>query len=274
MRSDIDMVGMTAFIIASWRARESERVDPLFMDHLAHLFVDEETMESANRIAGVSPSTRHLVMHRARFFDDFLLERAENGATQIVIMGSGLDTRSTRLGVEGVTFFEIDKEEVLAFKQEKLERFGYTNNSVFAPLDYTARDFLSALSERGFDPSRKTGFIWEGNTMYLKEKDILAVLKNIKEKVTDFRIAFDYLSKKLIDRSTGHRQAEDLVNGFAGMGAPWITGFDRIDPLAEEAGLGIVDDSLIVDMIKQHDPSFNVATSLLDDYSICTFANN
>ncbi|GGA48294.1 hypothetical protein GCM10007416_21860 [Kroppenstedtia guangzhouensis] len=58
MKSIYEKVGRTAFVIAEWRAEESESADPLFYDHIANIFLNEETKQIPAAISQSSPSTK------------------------------------------------------------------------------------------------------------------------------------------------------------------------------------------------------------------------
>lgn len=269
MASSICEVGRTALIIAAWRADEAVGIDSIVSDHIANIFLDEETTALAASIASVSPSTKFLVMHRARIFDDLVFNQIDLGVDQIVSLGAGLDSRALRLAGENTRFFEVDHADVLAFKEEVMGRHGYSIASTPVPCDYTDDVFIGTLVRHGLEPSRETFFIWEGNTMYLSEAHIIKVLRNLGSGLDSFQIAFDYLSRDLIERKAGFQKAEDLVDSFANMGAPWITGFDDITDLARDVEMNIVRDSLIAEMLRTYDLSFKSAATLLKDYSVC-----
>jgi len=274
MESIIDDVGHTAFLIAQWRAEETETLSPLYYDHIANIFLSDKSHHMALNINDVSPSTKYLVNYRTKFFDDSFSARIKRGFKQIVILGAGLDSRSLRLGEESVKVYEIDKEEVLSFKSSKIKAHGYHEKSLYIPIDYVGSDFISCLKEYGFDCSEKTYFIWEGNSMYLEEGHITSILNNMKKHVAHFEISFDYLSEKLIKGRTKDIKAENVVHAFSTMNAHWITGFDKINSLAEKVDLSIMEDFLITDLIRQHQPDQNIDLSLFEDYSICTLSNN
>lgn len=270
MKYNIDDVGLTAFLIAQWRSEETESSSPLYYDHIANIFLSDKSRDTATNINGISPSTKYLVNYRTKYFDDSFTAHINKGFKQIVILGAGLDTRSIRLGAEDVRIYEIDKSEVLSFKNEKLESHGYKVKSIFVPGNYIASDFISSLKERGFDCSEKTYFIWEGNTMYLKVDDIISLLEIIKKNVPCFEISFDYLSGKLINRATKNIKAENVVDAFSDLNAQWVTGFDKISTLAEKVHLSVVEDFMITDLIKKNQPDQKTDLSLFDNYSICT----
>jgi methyltransferase (TIGR00027 family) len=274
MPTSFERVGRTAFVIAQWRAEESECASPLFTDHVANIFLDQETRGVARKIAEASPSTQFLVKYRTRFFDDLFLEKMQAGVRQFVLMGAGLDTRSIRFGMDGVKFFEVEQEHVISYKVGKLQEYGYAlDNTRLIHADYTKVDFVRMLIEHGFDPGEETVLLWEGNVFYLEYQNIIDVLSILRDHFANFQIAFDYLSQKLIERSTGFRRSGDLLAEFSGMGAPWRTGIDRAEDIASKVGLTVVKDFRIADYVNQRNDGVTVDRDLLDDYSICVLSN-
>jgi methyltransferase (TIGR00027 family) len=274
MLTSFEKVGQTAFVIAQWRAEESESASPLFSDHVANIFLNQETRAVARKIAEASPSTQFLVRYRTRFFDDLFLEKMQAGVRQFVLIGAGLDTRSIRLGMEGVKFFEVEQEHVIAYKLEKLLKHGYAmDNTCMIHADYTRSDVVRMLTEQGFDPSEEAVLLWEGNVFYLEYQNVIDVLSILRDRFATFQIAFDYLSKKLIERSTGFRRSSDLLAEFDGMGAPWRTGIDRAEDVAREVGLTVEKDFRVADYVNDRNDGVTVDRDLLDDYSICVLSN-
>jgi methyltransferase (TIGR00027 family) len=271
MESNFEKVGRTAFVIAEWRSDETESPSPLFSDHIANIFLNEETQKAAEDIAEVSPSTKHLVRYRTKYFDDAIMNQIKIGTRQIVNLGSGLDTRAIRFGSNDVKFFEVDQEHVLEYKREQLNKYGYWPNSSFIPCDYTQVDFLKLLEAKGFDYTLSTYFLWEGNVFYLPYENITTVLNSIRIKMANFKISFDYLSKKLIHVSTGFRKSEKLLTGFSKLGAPWNTGIEDIYNLAKDVEMAVDDNFLVAEYINNCKFEFELDTNLFDDYSICIF---
>ena len=104
----------TAFVVAEFRAEET---DPLYRDTIAPLFLDEETRKAAERIFASYLQSKKMVRIRTRYLD----EQLQLGYQQVVILGAGLDTRAIRKPAPTVTYFEIDDENILAFKKASLE---------------------------------------------------------------------------------------------------------------------------------------------------------
>jgi methyltransferase (TIGR00027 family) len=271
---NVDGVGQTSLLIAAWRSRESEQIDPLFVDPIANIFVNLSMEDWVDKMTQASVSTRHLIGYRTRYFDDYLASEMNKGVAQIVLLGAGLDTRSLRLGHPSASFYEIDRREVLAYKQEQLGRHGYAIRSHFIDGDYIRDDVFALLDGRGFKADEETYLIWEGNTMYVPVDAIISFLSGLKAKIQRFRISFDYLSEEMIQRKTGYEGAGDLVNGFESIGAPWVTGFGDIHRIAERTGLAVIENKWMVDVVA---PSpFRVALSrdLFRHYSVCTLGSH
>ena len=261
-------VGRTSLLIAAWRAMEAEQIDPLVIDPIANIFVDQETAAWANEVAQASVSTRHLINYRTRYFDDYLREEVRRGVTQIVILGAGLDTRSLRLGNSGVTFLEVDRAEVLRFKRRQLERFGYFIPSHFIEADYIQDDWMASLEDVGFRPESETYFIWEGNTMYIPSDAILSFLSQLKSEVPRFKISFDFVSEEMIRG----KAATDLVDQFENMDAKWVTGFADIGPVATRVGLTLLENLRVSDVVKPS-PHRGGLGDFFQDYLICTLGH-
>ncbi len=267
-------VGQTCLLIAGWRAREAEQIDPLFVDPIANIFVSRETAAWVDEVTAASVSTCRLIAYRTRYFDDYLRGEQRRGVKQVVLLGAGLDTRALRLGDPGVSFYEIDGAEVLAYKRAQLERHGYASSSRCIAGDYLRDDWLGALREHGFRAEDEAYFIWEGNTMYLPAEAILTLLERLRVEVPRARISFDYVSEEMIRRQTGFVGADELVRGFEKMGAPWVTGFADIGPIAERAGRRVVENKLMVDVVPPSRFRPGLSRELFRHYSVCTLGRH
>jgi methyltransferase (TIGR00027 family) len=95
-----------------------------------------------------------------RFVDEFLADAGRAGIRQVVILGSGLDTRPYRLWwPPGTTVYEIDRPQVLDFKSELLRGLDAELAANRCALGIDLRqDSLAALWRVGFDAAQPT--IW------------------------------------------------------------------------------------------------------------------
>ncbi|MEY4483119.1 MAG: hypothetical protein RL693_571 [Verrucomicrobiota bacterium] len=266
-------VGQTCLLIAAWRAKEAEQIDPLFVDPMANIFISPAMESWVDQVTRASVSTFHLISCRTRYFDDCLKSEMERGLKQVVLLGAGLDTRSLRLGNPAVSFYEIDQGEVLLYKRQCLEGNGYSVRSHLIEGDYIQDDLLAMLESRGFRANEETYFIWEGNTMYIPGNAILSFLNRLKAGVPRFRISFDYLSEQLIQQNTGFEGAVNLINGFAEMGAPWVTGFADIQQVAVPTSLTVLENKWVAEVVEPSHLRETLSRDLFRHYSVCTLSS-
>jgi methyltransferase (TIGR00027 family) len=172
-------VGLTALMVAAARAIETHRHDTLARDVYAEHFV-RAARASADwpvRLQQVPDGDADPLWGRfARYFglrtrvlDDFLLRQVRAGARQVILLGAGLDTRAYRLDwPPGCTVFEIDQEDVLAFKDRVLEGLRAVPKAERITIGADLRlEWARALTHAGFDPAAPTAWLAEGLLLYL-----------------------------------------------------------------------------------------------------------
>ena len=133
-------VGATATMVAAARAVATKADNPLIDDRFAEplvraVGVDFLTRWAAGDLAATDVDEEdsnwkleHMpvaMAARTRFFDAFFLQATQAGIRQAVILASGLDARAYRLAwPAGMTVFEVDQPQVIAFKTETLAELG------------------------------------------------------------------------------------------------------------------------------------------------------
>ncbi|GAA4845033.1 class I SAM-dependent methyltransferase [Actinomycetospora corticicola] len=196
----VSSVGWTALMVAAGRAVESHRPDPLVDDPYAELFVQradtaqpvptrpDQPWPDPERVDGeTTPVDEFWSLMttyqglRSRFFDRALLDA---GVDQVVLLAAGLDARAYRLDwPAGTTVFEVDQEQVLAFKDEVLTAAGAQERCRRVPVPVDLRDdWVGALRSAGFDPGRPSAFLAEGLLPFLPadaEADLLRVVGTV-----------------------------------------------------------------------------------------------
>jgi methyltransferase (TIGR00027 family) len=173
-------VGSTALFVATARALEAQKPDPLAVDPFAGIFCHAVGGPAADVLDGQNPDHQlktldfgeHFVNFqgaRTRYFDNYFLEAAEAGVRQVVILAAGLDSRAYRLAwPDGTTIFELDRPQVLDFKREVLAKQGATPNAERREIAIDLReDWPQALRDSGFDASKPSAWIAEGLLIYL-----------------------------------------------------------------------------------------------------------
>ncbi|GHH69691.1 putative S-adenosyl-L-methionine-dependent methyltransferase [Streptomyces sulfonofaciens] len=187
-------VGLTALLVAAARAIETHRADSLAQDAYAEHFV-RAARATANwplrphevPDGEANPLWGRLARYfglRTRVLDDFLLRSVREGVRQAVILGAGLDSRAFRLDwPPGCALFEIDRAEVLAFKDNVLRDLNATPGPARTPVAADLRtDWAGALADAGHDPAAPTAWLAEGLLLYLPgaaERHLIATVDRL-----------------------------------------------------------------------------------------------
>jgi len=122
----------------------------------------------------------NMMIARTSYFDEIIEARIDE-VEQFVVLGAGYDTRAYgKFNREGVTFFELDQSSIQAHKRKALVDAGIDADHVrFATVNFEAENAFDKLIEAGYDPSKKTLFLWEGVTLYLSEADVRKMMTDI-----------------------------------------------------------------------------------------------
>lgn len=175
-------VGTTATMVAAARAVASREENALIDDPFAaplvravgiDLFtkmVDGDIDMAAVDTEGTARVMTDVMAVRTRFFDDFFLEATgAGGIRQVVILASGLDSRSFRLEwPAGTVVYEIDQAKVIDFKVETLAALGASPTADLRAVSVDLReDWPAALRAKGFDETKATAWSAEGLLAYL-----------------------------------------------------------------------------------------------------------
>ncbi|MBW3363283.1 class I SAM-dependent methyltransferase [Streptomyces microflavus] len=173
-------VGVTALLVAAARAIETHRPDSLARDVFAEHFVLAAPASAGWPIhprqvpeGDADPLWGRFARYfglRTRVLDDFLMQSVHaGGARQVVLLGAGLDSRAFRLDwPPGCVIFEIDREEVLAFKHQVLDGLSAAPKAARVPVPMDLRgDWAGALPGAGFDPAAPSAWLVEGLLFYL-----------------------------------------------------------------------------------------------------------
>ncbi len=186
MRTDDDnwdittSVGATALNVATARALEAQKPEPLAIDPFAEVFCRAVGGNKADVLDGKDPEHRlktpdwgaHFVNFqgaRTRYFDNYFALAADAGVRQVVILAAGLDSRAYRLAwPDRTTIFELDRPQVLDFKRKVLAEHGAEPNAERREVAIDLReDWPQALRDSGFDAGNSSAWIAEGLLPYL-----------------------------------------------------------------------------------------------------------
>jgi methyltransferase (TIGR00027 family) len=122
-----------------------------------------------------------LFMNRTIYFDN-IINKSKDKVDQFVVMGAGFDTRCYGdLKNSHLKFFELDQTKTQKLKKEYLKRAGIDTSPVtYVEVDFRTEHWYEKLEKAGYDPGKKSIFLWEGVTLYLSEKEVRNTLKEMK----------------------------------------------------------------------------------------------
>lgn len=140
-----------------------------------------------------------LMLVRTRFIDERMERAIRGGATQLVILGAGFDTRAHRFTelLKDASVIEIDYGTTQEYKKRRIEAVlgGAPANVVYAPTDFARESLCDVLRNAGFQPRRKTYYLCEGVSMYVPEEGMKQTLRAIAaESAPGSTLLMEYLN--------------------------------------------------------------------------------
>ncbi|MBI3561123.1 MAG: class I SAM-dependent methyltransferase [Gammaproteobacteria bacterium] len=226
--STIQNVSDTAFWVASYRAIESEKKNPLFRDPLAGLLAGEYGKKVSNSMKPFAQYAYWSVTIRTRLIDEYILKYAAQGYKTVVNLGAGLDTRPYRLSLpQEVQWIEVDFPEVIELKNEKLkdqkpkcklERIGLNLSH------QTKRKKLFDELNHRIGPAL---ILTEGVIPYLNEDSVSSLANDMKDQ-SNFKLwVAEYYSSKVYPRYQSQKFKDLLGDSpFQFFPANWFSFFE------------------------------------------------
>jgi methyltransferase (TIGR00027 family) len=211
---------------------------------LPELPLDALNLDFDSAMKQLGPHLLVAVMtYRTKRFDAALLDALQNGATQVVVLGAGFDSRAYRFQSQlgNVRVMEVDYGPTQAYKKQRLGEIldVIPPNVSFVPMDFTKDDLLDQLRKAGYSEQQNTFFLWEGVTYYLPESAVKDTLHFVRDhSASGSRIAFDYFG-------ASNPSVNNPRGLYARWGEPVLFGFpnDRAREYVRQEGLGVLSDT-------------------------------
>ncbi|MDO6432661.1 class I SAM-dependent methyltransferase [Flavitalea sp. BT771] len=186
---------------------------------------------------------RASIVARSRFIEDLMIEQSQQGISQYVILGAGLDTFAIRRPdiASALQIYEIDQPDTLAWKQLRLSEIGYELPGYlhFVPVNFETASWWDQLHKAGFDNRRPAVIVSTGVTLYLTKDAISATLKEISQLAAGSTLAMAfYLPVTLLDEEDQAMQ-EMAEKGAKAAGTPFISFFDPSEVVAMSNNAGL-----------------------------------
>jgi methyltransferase (TIGR00027 family) len=230
----------TALRVALWRAMH------VVVDMPPHVLEDEIGLELAAPDEGwrarpdmdpaFTSGFRASIVARARFIEDLVVEQADRGVGQYILLGAGLDTFAQRRPEIGshLHIFEVDRPGPQAWKRRRLVELGYDIPEWLrlVPVDFEAESWWDELAAAGFDAGQPAVVASTGVSMYLTKEANAATLGQIALLAPGSTLAMTFLLPyELLDEAdrAGLLMAE---KGALASGTPFLSFFAPPDLLA------------------------------------------
>ena len=237
--------------VALWRAMHVQ-VDPP-----PHVLEDEIGLRLADPADGwrdrpemdpvFTSGFRGSIVARARFIEDLVAERAEQGTGQYVLLGAGLDTFAQRRSdlASRLRVFEVDQPGTQAWKRQRLIDLGcgVPDWLRLVPVDFEGgASWQAEAVKAGFDTAHPAVVASTGVSMYLTREANEATLRDLAALAAGSTIAVTFLLPlDMIDERD--RQGWIMSeNGARSSGTPFISFFTPQEflDLARSAGFSEV----------------------------------
>lgn len=187
------------------------------------------------------------VIARTKVFDAVFLDGLEQGVSQIVILGAGMDTRALRFADKnkGTNIFELDIERTQQPKIEILTEKGVNlpDELHFVAIDFNKQSLSDALIPAGYQEKHKSLFLWEGVTMYLNADAVDSTLRFIRDRAQKgSMVVFDYIYASVLRRENKYYGEKEIFDTVSNAGEGWTFGIEEgaIEDYLDERGFTLV----------------------------------
>jgi methyltransferase (TIGR00027 family) len=188
---------------------------------------------------------RASIVARARFIEDLVVEQADRGLSQYVILGAGLDSFAQRRPeiATSLRIFEIDQPGPQAWNRQRLieHGFGVPDWLRFVPVDFEAGgSWRDGLVTAGFDDSKPAIVVSTGVSMYLTKDANAAMLCQVAALAPGSTLAMTFLLPLDLADPEVRPGLEMAEKGARASGTPFLSFFrpPEILALARDAGFG------------------------------------
>jgi len=193
------------------------------------------------------PGARTSAVARTRFIDDLAQAALTSESEQVVILGAGFDARAYRIAaMTRVTVFEVDHPSTSAAKRAIMATAlaSAPRHVRFVPIDFNSQPLSSAMKAAGYDPDRRTLFIWEGVTNYLTEDAVDGTLRWCASAAGGTKVVFTYVHRQVLDAPEMFHGTRKLFATLHAANERWTFGLDpsRLSAFLAERGLVLDED--------------------------------
>jgi methyltransferase (TIGR00027 family) len=169
----------TALLAAVYRARESERPEPLFRDPFARRLAGDRGEQIAKSLV-FSEKNAWAWFARTYLFDKLINQQIAAGCDMVINLAAGLDARPYRLALPpSLKWVEVDLPEITDYKEELLNDEHPRCQLERVRLDLADMKARQALFSRLGAGARQALIISEGLIVYLTSEAVRALAQDL-----------------------------------------------------------------------------------------------
>lgn len=227
MLNEFTRVTDTALMVAGCRAIENDRPDGLIRDRFAAQLAGERGVVLA-RASPFFGLMSVIVGLRSHLLDELIEKLVSSGSVETVAnLGAGLDSRPWRLNLPAeLRWVEVDSEEILRFKQDRLGGETPRCRLEQLPLDLNSeKDHARLLAEIG---SRPAAIVTEGLLMYLEPEAVESLVREAPRQSGVGHWILD-AERKWASAGGGMAEGKKDAAGTSGLQA-WTEAVERLRP--------------------------------------------
>jgi methyltransferase (TIGR00027 family) len=178
----MNKISETAYLVAMYRAIESERPDALFQDPFARLLAGGQG-QLLVAILGDQKQATNIIATRTYVIDRMIEQLVRSHKIDTVVnLGAGLDTRPYRLSLpRSLHWIEVDLPDILIYKENKLQDQQPVCSLQRVQLDLSNLGLRKSLFAEINATATKVLVLTEGLLSYLPEEQVGLLAEDLKE---------------------------------------------------------------------------------------------
>lgn len=246
----------------------------LFKDEYMRLFLSKTGKEMFSQSFNASQEFAILPAIRHKYMSQTLSRHAKkyaNSTTQVIILGSGFDTRPVRKRkYVNIRFFEVDMPEMLDKKAAIYKANNIDPNAVYIRMNYVTEDLIEGLKRADVQFDMPTHFIWEGNLVYLQNETRDQIMRILKSHFTNATLSFDYIYLPVIEAKKSEYQFHDqFKEEMAKKGIQLVGGIADIKTFVNAHKVTLIENYSVFELLQKYRPNEKLNT-FFHEVSLCT----
>lgn len=201
-------------------------------DPLSQSVAQEQGRAIAHRMSLSTPQLSTLIHARTSYLENYLTNEGE-AHQQVVTVGVGLDTKPFRFARAGQNWFGVDLRPMIQERKKLFLELGvHTDYFTLVEGDIRTENWLSALSQSGYQHHLSTLFILEGLSMYFTELDLRRILAQLCSLTCNnaSSVWLDHVTENLFELNLPEVKA--FLSSMIRLGEPFLSGFADATPIA------------------------------------------